>query len=78
MSWFDDTNDRELLDLIPFFEQLAKTDDIFSFILNASLPLGLAGGGGGGGGGATQNPPTAVTQYQQSETTGGGSYCINE
>lgn len=41
MSWFDDMSDRELLDLIPFFEQLARTDDIFSFILNANLPISL-------------------------------------
>jgi len=81
VSWFDDSNDRELLDLIPFFEELAKTDDIFSFILNASLPIGLAGGGGGSGGGgggvgggSEHRPPTAITQYQQSDSrvTGDG------
>ncbi|KAF7215038.1 dentin matrix acidic phosphoprotein 1-like [Nothobranchius furzeri] len=28
VSWFDDTSDTELLDLIPFFERLSKVDDI--------------------------------------------------
>lgn len=27
-SWFDDPDDRELLELIPFFENLAKVSDI--------------------------------------------------
>lgn len=27
-SWFDDRNDTELLDLIPFFEKLANVDDV--------------------------------------------------
>lgn len=27
-SWFDDENDRELLDLIPLFEKLSKCDDV--------------------------------------------------
>ncbi len=28
VSWFDDPNDHELLDLIPFFEDLARVSDI--------------------------------------------------
>ncbi len=28
VSWFDDPTDHELLDLIPFFEDLARVSDI--------------------------------------------------
>lgn len=38
ISWFDDPNDRELLELIPFFENLAKIDDVYTFLSNANLP----------------------------------------
>ncbi|XP_030284383.1 probable phosphatase PSR2 isoform X1 [Sparus aurata] len=31
-SWFDDMSDTELLDLIPFFERLSKSDDIYDFL----------------------------------------------
>lgn len=27
-SWFDDESDRELLTLIPFFDQLASAEDV--------------------------------------------------
>ena len=39
VSWFDDVTDRELLDLIPFFENLAKIDDVYMFLNNANLPI---------------------------------------
>ncbi|XP_052235165.1 CTD small phosphatase-like protein isoform X2 [Dreissena polymorpha] len=35
-SWFDDMQDTELLDLIPFFEGLAKVDDVYSVLRNTS------------------------------------------
>jgi RNA polymerase II subunit A small phosphatase-like protein len=38
VSWFDDPSDRELLDLIPFFENLAQIDDVYTFLDNANLP----------------------------------------
>lgn len=38
-SWFDDMNDRELLDLIPFFERISKADNVY-----ALLKSGMAGG----------------------------------
>ena len=41
VSWFDDPIDRELLDLIPFFEELSKVEDIYTFLANSRLPLGL-------------------------------------
>ena len=31
-SWFDDMNDRELLDLIPFFERLSKADNVYALL----------------------------------------------
>ncbi|XP_023657598.1 carboxy-terminal domain RNA polymerase II polypeptide A small phosphatase 1 [Paramormyrops kingsleyae] len=31
-SWFDDTSDTELLDLIPFFERLSKVDDVYTVL----------------------------------------------
>ena len=31
-SWFDDMNDRELLDLIPFLENLSKVESVYSVL----------------------------------------------
>ncbi len=31
-SWFDDMNDRELLDLIPFLENLSKVDSVYGLL----------------------------------------------
>lgn len=31
-SWFDDPNDTELLDLIPFFEGLSKVDNVLTIL----------------------------------------------
>jgi hypothetical protein len=44
-SWFDDMNDRELLDLIPFLENLSKVESVYSVLQqskeqnNKILPL---------------------------------------
>ena len=38
-SWFDDPDDTELLDLIPFFEALDKVDDVVS-VLGQNRQLG--------------------------------------
>jgi hypothetical protein len=45
-SWFDDMNDRELLDLIPFLENLSKVESVYSVlqqsktgVLGSILPL---------------------------------------
>ncbi|CAH1788217.1 unnamed protein product [Owenia fusiformis] len=37
-SWFDDMNDTELLDLIPFFEGLAKVDNVYTVLRNINKP----------------------------------------
>jgi len=34
-SWFDDENDTELLDLLPFLEELSKVDDVAKVIAKA-------------------------------------------
>lgn len=31
-SWFDDPNDTELLDLVPFFEGLNKVDNVLTVL----------------------------------------------
>ncbi|XP_043990746.1 CTD small phosphatase-like protein isoform X1 [Gambusia affinis] len=33
-SWFDDMNDTELLDLLPFFEGLSKEDEVYGVLQN--------------------------------------------
>lgn len=36
ISWFDDMADRELVNLIPFFEALADVDDVYTFLGTAT------------------------------------------
>ncbi len=36
-SWFDDPNDTELIDMIPFMEKLAQTNDIYSILKQGSI-----------------------------------------
>ena len=48
-SWFDDMNDRELLDLIPFFERVSKADNVYALL--KSGVVGNANGNSSGGGG---------------------------
>jgi len=43
-SWFDDMENKELLELIPFFEQLSESDNIYSLL--RSLQQRTEGGGG--------------------------------
>lgn len=33
-SWFDDMNDTELRDLLPFFEGLSKEEDVYGVLQN--------------------------------------------
>uniref|UniRef100_A0AAV2JWM2 protein-serine/threonine phosphatase n=1 Tax=Knipowitschia caucasica TaxID=637954 RepID=A0AAV2JWM2_KNICA len=44
-SWFDDMNDTELLDLLPFFEGLSKEEEVYSVLQNLrssyTTPFGL-------------------------------------
>jgi len=40
VSWFDDMNDQELLDLIPFLESLSKVDNIYSVLRSVQKNLG--------------------------------------
>ena len=34
LSWFDDPNDTELLDILPFLEAIAESDDVYSVLRN--------------------------------------------
>uniref|UniRef100_A0A0L8FMS7 Mitochondrial import inner membrane translocase subunit TIM50 n=1 Tax=Octopus bimaculoides TaxID=37653 RepID=A0A0L8FMS7_OCTBM len=36
-SWFDDEEDRELYDLIPYFETLANLDSVYSMVRTAQM-----------------------------------------
>jgi len=40
ISWFDDMNDQELLDLIPFLESLSKVDNIYNVLRTVQKNLG--------------------------------------
>lgn len=42
-SWFDDMNDSELLDLIPFFEKLSKMDNVYTVLCNSNHPYNNGG-----------------------------------
>lgn len=42
-SWFDDTTDSELLDLIPLFEKLSKVDSVYSVLCNSNQPIQQTG-----------------------------------
>lgn len=36
-SWFDDINDTELMDLIPFLENLSTADDVLAYLRTANM-----------------------------------------
>lgn len=56
-SWFDDMNDSELMDLIPFFEKLSKMDNVYTVLCNSNHPYNNT---------ATQNGPlTNLTNKTQ-------------
>ena len=42
-SWFDDMENKELLEMIPFFEELSSTDNIYSLL--RTIQLKTEGGG---------------------------------
>jgi TFIIF-interacting CTD phosphatase-like protein len=37
-SWFDDPNDTELLDFLPFLEELSKSDNVRRFLKKCKNP----------------------------------------
>lgn len=50
VSWFDDMENKELLELIPFFEELSTTENIYTLLrkLQRAEQPGLQTAGGGG------------------------------
>jgi hypothetical protein len=44
ISWFDDTKDTELLDLIPYFEKLAAADSVYSILRPTNLNISNTSG----------------------------------
>ena len=69
-SWFDDMNDRELLDLIPFLENISKVDSIYR-ILNDATSKGGGNSGTLNGTSPTleQNSSSASSSLQKSTTS---------
>jgi len=41
-SWFEDKNDRELLELMPFLEEASRCEDVIKFLKDKGLTNGLA------------------------------------
>ncbi|KAK4473395.1 hypothetical protein MN116_002769 [Schistosoma mekongi] len=69
-SWFDDANDRVLLDLIPYFEKLATQPDVVGFLKNNVPPTPYAAIGTVG------LPPGMFshTTFQATSTAVGGKH----
>lgn len=61
-SWFDDMENKELLELTPFFEQLSKAENIYT-VLKAVQPTGI--GQTQGAGPPPSGPPPAPPIVQQ-------------
>lgn len=55
-SWFDDMNDNELFDLIPFFEKLSKMDNVYTVLCNSNRPYNNS---------SQPNGPNSTTAVQQ-------------
>lgn len=69
-SWFDDMNDRELLDMIPFLENISKVDSVYRILHDATSK----GGGNSGTLNGTsptleQNSSSASSSLQKSSTS---------
>lgn len=62
ISWFDDMENKELLELTPFFEQLSKAENIYT-VLKAVQPTGI--GQTQGAGPPPSGPPPAPPLTQQ-------------
>lgn len=62
-SWFDDMDNKELLELTPFFEQLSKAENIYS-VLKAVQPTGIGQTQGAGAPGAPPGPPPSLPPHQ--------------
>ncbi|KAK9869443.1 hypothetical protein WA026_003198 [Henosepilachna vigintioctopunctata] len=65
-SWFDDMNDSELLDLIPFFEKLSKMDNVYTVLCNSNHPYNSNGSQSNGP--STNNLTTSFPNHTTSTT----------
>jgi len=61
ISWFDDMENKELLELTPFFEQLSKAENIYT-VLKSVQPTGI---GQTQGAGPPQGAPPALPPQQR-------------
>ncbi|KAF7281371.1 hypothetical protein GWI33_004854 [Rhynchophorus ferrugineus] len=66
-SWFDDMNDNELLDLIPFFEKLSKMDNVYTVLCNSNRPYNNSGAPQINGPNNTITTTTTTTTVQQNK-----------
>jgi len=67
-SWFDDMNDRELLDLIPFFENISKVDSVYR-ILNDTTSKGGGNSGTLNGNSPSLDQNSSASSSLQKNTT---------
>merc|ERR1712150_342748 len=67
-SWFDDMNDRELLDLIPFFENISKVNSVYT-ILNDTTSKGGGNSGTLNGNSPSLDQNSSASSSLQKNTT---------
>ena len=65
-SWFDDPNDTELMDLIPFFEALDKVDNVLSVLGQNHSFQAPSSSSPSPSSSPFHNPPLSSTAGQQS------------
>jgi RNA polymerase II subunit A small phosphatase-like protein len=67
-SWFDDMNDRELLDLIPFLENISKVDSVYRILNDANNKDGQRNSGNLNGANSSIEQNSSSTSSLQKNT----------